>query len=834
MFKKFRPSLAYGIPIFTSLLYLCLMTADYFYERSEKREEAISTEVAHIEQHLIRMQHIVESALSMQDSARIEQEISLAAADLSIMVYTVLNSKSVIRFANHLVWRDSLATQVIDGYDLELHRRTTKESAPTTFVNSERLSIQTYYPLHTNFQNDKADLHDLIYMEYDISPLINKVDNDVQSSFIRSVAVSLIGILLFLLLLHIYLIRPLRTLGLKASSSAQLPNGLGSNDKPVTAIFSEVVAIQEHLRDFSEKLSHSKKQLNDSQKRWLFAVEISKNGIWDWNLKSNEVFLSDRWKEMLGYEVDELKHELNTWQELLHPEDKIEALKLLNQYLNNEMEEFESVHRLRHKEGHYIWVLDRGMVVDWDETGAPVRMIGTHTDVSDDVRNQQAIIHQTKHDILTGLANRSALLDELYALKVQQQDDFAALFVIDLDNFKMINDALGHHRGDRILIKVAARLSSHFSTNVLIARLGSDEFVLLVKSLGDDLTSVNRRTVALASQIRQMVGRSFHITNQTINISASVGICVLNDLANMEPEQMLQHADLAMHQAKEKGRDAHAIYNTEMEEIAQKSLWISSELKRAIVKEQLSLVFQPIFDRDGEIVCAEVLLRWTHPEKGPISPAEFIPVAEGSGLIQEIGYWVLKETCYFINRLKARGIVLSSVAINVSARQFNQELFVENLLAEIMEQGLAADTIELELTEYALLTNLDIIKQRMHVLKESGISIAIDDFGTGYSSLSYLQTLPLSRLKLDAAFVSKIGENDASNAIVKAIINMAHSLNLKVVAEGVETREQHQFLRDHDCDTFQGYLFSRPLDEEAFIQSLLKPNTIQGAKLISL
>ncbi|NRD72026.1 GGDEF and EAL domain-containing protein [Shewanella sp. VB17] len=811
------------------------MTADYLYERNEKRQEAITHEVAHLDLHLVRMQHIVNSALAMQDPARIEQEIALAAADLGVMVYTVLNNQSIIRFSNHLVWRDSQANHIIDGYDFHLHRRVAAERTPQTVVNTQRLSIQAYYPLKTQYQHNQKDIHDLIYVEYDISPLLKNSDHHVQVSFIRFIGVSLIGLLFFLVLLHVYLIRPLRALSVQATNGTKYSNDFfGFHEQPVLAVFSEVVAIQEHLRDFSNMLTHSKKQLNDSQIRWLFAVEISENRIWDWNLVTNEVFLSESWKEMLGYDADELTHEFNTWQELLHPEDKPEALKNLKRYLNNEMKEFESIHRLKHKQGHYIWVLDRGLVVEWDDNGAPIRMIGTHANVSNDVSNQQAIIHQTKHDILTGLANRRALLDEIYALKRHNQHHCSALFVIDLDNFKIINDTLGHHRGDRVLIKVAARLSSHFSNNVVIARLAADEFVLLVKSLGEDAAAANRRTVVLASQIRQMIGRSFDIDNQTLNISVSVGICMLDDLDQMEPEQVLQHANLAMHRAKDKGRDAYAIYSHEMEVMAQNSLWINNELKKAIAKEELSLLFQPIVDKHGVIVCAEVLLRWHHAEKGLISPDDFLPIAEGSGLIEEIGYWVLKETCHFIGRLKDQGVELASVAINVSARQFNQDLYVENMLAEIAENEVAADIIELELTEYALITNLDIIKKKMNMLQEAGVSIAIDDFGTGYSSLNYLQSLPLSRLKLDTTFISKIGENEASDIIVKAIINMAHSLNLKVVAEGVETQAQYAFLQDNNCDTFQGYFFSDPLSEQAFIQAFLNSSHINMSKVVRL
>jgi len=818
LLKLSRPSLVFVVPFFAFTLYCCLTWGDFFYERSEMQREAIAGEVTRIEQHLIKMQHIVESALAIHDSPRIEQEIALAATDFNITVYTILNKASNIRFANHIVWRDSKAVDVIDGYDSIIHKQVTNVNTPYIAINLKRLAVQAYYPLDTKFQKNSSDLHDLIYLEYDISPLINGVNKDVLQSAIRSSGIHLFGLIIFLVLLHFHLIQPLRALSLKARAVTDRAQDQKVNEnKPIVSFFSEVTAIQSHLSDFDQRLRFSEKQLNDSQKRWLFAVEVSRNGIWDWNLVTDEVFLSDRWKEMLGYHSDELKAELKTWQKLLHPEDKAEALNALHQYLNGKAEEFESVHRLKHKLGHYIWVLDRGMTVDWDPKGRPIRMIGTHTDVSDDVRNQQAIMHQVNHDLLTDLANRRALLDELYRIKELKLAGSAALFVIDLDNFKMINDALGHHHGDRLLIQVAARLSSYFSTNTFIARLGADEFVILARGLSDDPSVAKRRTMALASQIRQMIGRSFQINNQTLNISASVGICVLDNLSDIDPEQALQHADLAMRQAKEQGSDAHVVYCAEMEREAQHSLLIKSELKNAIKLNQLSLMYQPIVDRAGKIVCAEALLRWHHPEKGNIPPSLFIPVAEGSELIRELGHWVLAETCRYSQKLQSEDIELGSIAINVSAREFNHDGFVENLLEAIRQHGLAAGSIELELTEYALLTNLDIIRQRMGVLKEAGVSIAIDDFGTGYSSLSYLQSLPLSRLKLDAAFVNQIGVNDASNTIVIAIINMAHSLNLQVVAEGVETLQQHEFLLHHDCDTFQGYLFNRPLTADDFI-----------------
>ncbi|EDQ02492.1 sensory box protein [Shewanella benthica KT99] len=803
------------------------MSADFFYERSESQAKALSQSQTRIEQHLIRMKYIVESALAIQDTGRIEQEISLAATDLDVVVFTVLYQDGEIRFANHLVWRGSHAQYVIDGYEPSVHSKTTQADTPTVLFNPARLSIQAYYPID-NITTLTKDLGNIIYLEYDVSPLLSEVKEASFQSAIRSWAVSLLGLVLFLFFLHLYLIRPLRLMALQANKvndvNGSLPKWQAS---PVTVAFSELEAIRNHFINFSDKLKRSEKQLEDSQQRWLFAIEVSRNGIWDWNFATDEVFLSDRWKEMLGYSEDELANELSTWEALLHPQDKKDALFSLNQYLNNEVDEFENVHRLRHKLGHYIWVLDRGMIVEWDEKGKATRMIGTHTDVTSDVINKQVILHQAKHDLLTDLPNRSSLLDALYSLKESKQEVSAGLFLIDLDNFKMINDALGHHYGDRLLIQVAARLSSFFATNSLIVRLAADEFVVLAKNLPQDKNSAKRRIHALASQVRQIIGRSFHINNQTFSVSASVGACFIDSQIEIEPELLLKQADVAMHQVKERGRDGYLLYSAEMEEVAQHSLFIQSELRGAIAEKQLSLVYQPIVDCRGLVVCVEALLRWNHPQMGNIPPSTFIPLAEGSGLIEELGEWVLLEACAFINTLQETGVLLDAVAINVSARQFNQGEFAEDLLKVLHRLGIKPNAIELELTEYALLTNLDVVKQAMDKLRQAGISIAIDDFGTGYSSLSYLQSLPLSRLKLDASFVSKIDVNESSNAIVKAIIDMAHGLNLNVVAEGVETQTQYEFLLQHGCDSFQGYLFSRPL-KQADIVNYIESVAVNG------
>lgn len=810
-----RIPLAYAIPIVGLCLFCVLALSAYIAERDSQRQLVLERHQDDTVQQLMRMKHIVEEAMERRDYVRIEDEISIASTDLNTNVYTLLNQQGSIRFSNYVVWKNSLATLVIDGYDVNRHRLSVTQGDIDIFFNPQRQSIQAYYPLELSPLARDVASPNVIYYEYDLAPALTLVDERLRESALRVFLLALLGFSLLMITVYLLLLRPLTKIAnhpFFQSHSAQSLN--------LRSPFAEISSLQQQINQTAQRYEANQIELKDSQQRWLFAVEVSQYGIWDWNLQQNQVYFSDRWKDMIGYSPDELDGCFATWETKIHPEDKAQVLQALNSYLSGKAESFENVHRLKHKQGHYIWVLDRGMIVDWDKEGNPLRMIGTHSDVSEDVRNQKTVSHQSSHDQLTDLANRRSLLDELYAIKQSQCIDSAALFVIDLDNFKAINDTLGHHAGDRLLIQIAARLSSYFSTNALIARLAADEFVILVKHLPAETAEASRRATALASQIRQLVARSFYINNTTLNVSASVGIATIGHQDNIEPEQVLKRADLAMSQAKENGKDACVLYTPDMEAKAQQHQLIRNELGYAIERNQLSLVFQPLVDARGRLRSVEALLRWYHPVKGHISPGIFIPIVEGSELIVELGRWVTDTVCQFINTIEAAGLSAPMFAINVSARQFNQPEFAQSLLDILYEHKVEPSKIELELTEYALLSNLQQVKDTMSTLRSAGVSIAVDDFGTGYSSLSYIQTLPLNRLKLDASFIKHITDTERSAAIVKSVIDMAHSLKLEFVAEGVETEQQAQWLKSFGCDTYQGYYFHRPMPSAALIELL--------------
>ena len=428
------------------------------------------------------------------------------------------------------------------------------------------------------------------------------------------------------------------------------------------------------------------------------------------------------------------------------------------------------------------------------------------------------LAHAAEHDSLTGLPNRLLLTDRInqaIALAERQGNKVAVLF-LDLDHFKFVNDALGHPIGDKLLQSVAKLLVDCVRGSDTVSRLGGDEFVALLSELqhSEDAAITARRMLKAVATIRS-------IGDHALDVSTSIGVSVYPDDGH-DAGTLIKNADTAMYQAKEAGRKNYQFFKPFMNARAVERQVLEEGLSRAVERGEFALHYQPRINlRTGEIVGAEALLRWTHPTRGPVPPAQFIPVAEDCGLILPIGAWVLRKVCQQAQAWAAAGLPETTVAVNVSALEFRQEDFLDRLLATINETGLDPRFLELELTESVLVKMGGPAASVLRTLRESGISVALDDFGTGYSSLSYLRKFPVDALKIDRSFIDQVQSADGGYAaVVTAIIVMARSLNLRVVAEGVETWEQLAFLRAHQCDEVQGYYFSRPVPAEQFTRLL--------------
>ena len=422
------------------------------------------------------------------------------------------------------------------------------------------------------------------------------------------------------------------------------------------------------------------------------------------------------------------------------------------------------------------------------------------------------------HDSLTDLPNRS-LFNERLRHALHQSTRYTrgiAVMFIDMDRFKVVNDSLGHGAGDRLLQDSAKRLAECLRESDTVARLGGDEFVVMIENF-----TAPKDAIAVAQKVLASLSRPFFVDGQEFLMSASIGISTFPD-DGKDAETLLKNADIAMYRAKDQGRNNYQFYSAQMNKHTFERLAMESSLRRAVERNEFLLHYQPKLDlRTGAISGVEALVRWQHPDWGMVSPAQFIPLAEETGLIVQIGEWVLKAACEQNKRWRDQGIPPLRVAVNLSARQFAQKTLLSDIAKIIAQSGLTPESLELEITESLVMTNPEHATETLHKLKAMGISLSIDDFGTGYSSLAYLKRFPIDCVKIDRSFIKDIPTEADDMAITKGVIALGHSLRLKVVAEGVETVEQQDFLRSNDCDEMQGYLFSKPLPAEG-VTALLK------------
>ena len=430
---------------------------------------------------------------------------------------------------------------------------------------------------------------------------------------------------------------------------------------------------------------------------------------------------------------------------------------------------------------------------------------------------EQTIRHQAQFDDLTNLPNRRLFLAMLRQemSRAERHHRFGAVFFIDLDRFKSVNDSLGHAVGDELLVRVARKITARLRREDTLARLGGDEFVVLLSEVGTDPESAGSHAFTIADEIRKLFSEPFMIQGHDIHLTISVGIALFP--GNVIAEDLLKFADVAMYRAKSEGRDGVRLFSTEMQDAVNQQRIIEKGLRQALANDEFELYFQGQYDADNQLVGAETLLRWNHPERGVITPGEFIDVAEQTGLIVPIGDWVLRSACEQLTLLHSD----LKLAVNVSPRQFSDSAFVDNLKRVLLETAADPRLLTLEITEGLAMGNIGHSIDTMNELKKLGVSFSVDDFGTGYSSLSYLHQLPIDELKIDQSFVRNISTSTENEVIVDTIIVMAQQLNLKIVAEGIETPEELNYLKLRQCNYFQGYHFARP---EPFAQFCSKRN----------
>lgn len=564
-------------------------------------------------------------------------------------------------------------------------------------------------------------------------------------------------------------------------------------------------AIPRAIREREARRARAKAEatLRASEERHALAALATNDGLWDWDLNGTDTFVSERWRELLG----DPSARLEDWLPRVHPDDAAMVRSALAAHVSGATPLFASEHRVRRPDGTYRWVLTRGQVVR-DALGQPTRIVGSMSDFTRRKEVEEALAQGAAlHDALTGLPNRSLLLDRLTCALERAVDErgeaapLVALLALDLDQFKRINESLGHAAGDTLVVRVARMIETVLRPGWTVARLGGDEFVVLLDHLHDASEACR-----VAHRIQEALANPVRVAGQDLYTSASIGIALARPGARAD--ELLRDADTAMYRAKALGRARHVVFDTTMHERAVALLALESDLRRAVERDELCVWYQPVVRlHDGRLRGFEALARWDHPQRGLVPPAEFVPLAEESGLIVPIGREVLRKACTQL----AEWLHLApwlGVSVNLSGRHFAQPDVAHDVSEALASSGLAPEALTLEITETVLIGNPVAAEETLAQLHALRTRVSLDDFGTGYSSLGYLHRFRVESLKIDKTFVDRVGHD---GPIVSTIASLAAHLGMEVVAEGVETPEQARLLGAMGIEAAQGWLYGRPV-----------------------
>lgn len=637
-----------------------------------------------------------------------------------------------------------------------------------------------------------------------------------------SIAVLLMGLLFWAI--RYYLFAPITRI--VRSLNENDPDGIPKSSVPVDGS-KEIVKLSEVMNKMIQAIRRSRKELEqkhkelmDEKERFELAVEGALDGLWDWNLQTDEVVHSAQFETMLGYEVGELPDSIECWKDLLHPDDYAQAMEVVGQYLDKKGEGvYENTFRMKTKSGEWRWISGRGKAL-FSEDDVPLRFVGFNTDVTDRVLHQQALDHSAKHDSLTVLPNRF-LFNELIQKALShatRSKTWLALLYFDLDGFKEINDTHGHEAGDLVLVQVAKRIKRLIRQEDISARLGGDEFAVAVTNLPkkEDVVPFLER---LLNDLKEPV---YYKNNRIheLKVTASIGVTFYPQEMDLGSDALLRQADQAMYEAKSSGKNKYHLFNIDEDLAVKELLKQVAEFEKALDEGQLMLYFQPRVNMENSHVYGvEALLRWNHPGKGFLFPDSFLPaIRQEKEVMLRLGRWVVEAAFEELSKLLDAGYDLI-VSINISSHELKDEGF-KDFLVGLLERypEIMPKHIELEILESNALEDIEQARKMIVATQALGIKISLDDFGTGYSTLSYLKDLPIDIIKIDKGFVMDMLYDRASFSIIEAALGLANAFRCEVVAEGVETVEHGEFLLNLGCKFAQGYIVARPMPADLIIE----------------
>ncbi|WP_187287400.1 GGDEF and EAL domain-containing protein [Gottschalkia acidurici] len=601
-------------------------------------------------------------------------------------------------------------------------------------------------------------------------------------------------------------------LGLNIKKRKKVEVDLKLANDELFAVYEELASSDEELKLQYHELKKSRETIEKNEERYRLVSEASNDGFWDMDTVTKNIFTNVRLKEVLGLDESEVRNYIDRLDKYVHPDDFNIIENIFKEIKQGVRDSYHVEYRTLDKYGTYRWILAKGKSLR-DKDGNMCRISGFHIDIEDRKLQEEQIKVLAYYDSITGLPNRAMFYKKMDNI-LKQEDSCGSVIYMDIDNFKIINDTFGHEFGDLLLKKLADRLKPIESKESHVFRLSGDEYIIVFEKYNED--NIEQKII----QTQEYISEPFSIDDNEIQISVSMGV-VFYPKDGRSVEEVLKKADLAMYKAKEFGKNCYKTYEKNMEEEIENRLLLENHLRNALDRDEFVLNYQPQIDTvSKKVVGFEALIRWVSPEYGTISPIKFISIAEETGLINQMGEWILREACKFAMNIESIYDEQIVVSVNISSIQLSQDNFIEIIKRVIDDTGMNPKFLGIEITETSLMELFEENSEKLEILRNMGITVYLDDFGTGYSSLNYLLRLPISTIKIDRTFVMDMMNAKKGVKITESIINLAHNMGLNVTAEGVENEEQLSILRDLSCDVIQGYIFGKPLSESDAIQYL--------------
>lgn len=594
-------------------------------------------------------------------------------------------------------------------------------------------------------------------------------------------------------------------------------------EKELTKVYEEIAVSKKNYKEQNVLLRRCNNYIKEKEEIYQLISEASNDGIWYWNMKEKKRNIAYDWYKKLGIPIDPFC-DMNIWYNIVHPDDRKMAKEIFDNCINGVTKNYECTYRIYTIDGGYKWLISRGKTLANDQ-GNPYLMVGVHIDITSNKLKEDRIKYLAYFDTLTGLPNRANLMNKVTEC-IEALNDIA-LIVMDIDDFKSVNDSVGFSVGDIILKQVSNRLKVVIDETDFIARLSGDEFAVILKDVNN-----NEEILERAKQIKNCFNEPFSVDHNTHQLSVSLGIAV-SPYDGIDSKELIKNADTAMYRVKNESKNGISFFTQEMRDEFLQRINVEKQLKNALQNKEFKVYYQPQFDiKTGKIRGFEALLRWVNEELGFVSPIDFIPIAEEIGIINEIGEWVLMEACSQYKQWNLNNSFRGIISVNISPIQLKTNNFYDVVSGVLKETGIEPSCLELEITENLFIEALEPARILLNKLVNLGVKISLDDFGTGYSSLSYLKTLPINTLKIDKSFIENTTYTGVEREITRSVIELVRKIGLETIAEGVENDKQLNFLYESFCDNIQGFLTGRPMSAKEVV-NIIKKGKVDLSKYIN-